>query len=78
MTPCSVRLKSSLPCFTLFTLAITIGGHRPLTGDPPAHLSIGWFVNDETLEQMIYGLFRFINQKRAAKVCAEFKAAEAA
>ena len=37
--------------------------------------SIGCFVNDASLERMIYGLFRFINQKRAGNVCAEFKAA---
>jgi transposase-like protein len=36
--------------------------------------SIGCFVNDKSLERMIYGLFRFINEKRAGKVCKEFKA----
>jgi len=36
--------------------------------------SIGCFVNDASLERMIYGLFDFLNEKRAAKVCAEFKA----
>jgi len=40
--------------------------------------SIGCFVNDRSLDRMVYGLFRFLNQKRAAKVCPEFKAAEAA
>jgi transposase-like protein len=36
--------------------------------------SIGCFVNDPSLERMIYGLFRFLNEKRAAKPCAEFRA----
>jgi putative transposase len=40
--------------------------------------SIGCFVNDDSLERMIYGLFRFLNERRAGKVCLEFKAAEAA
>lgn len=34
--------------------------------------SIGCFVNDKSLDRMIYGLFRFMNEKRAGKVCAEF------
>ena len=34
--------------------------------------AIGCFVNDASLERMIYGLFRFLNERRAAKVCAEF------
>jgi len=34
--------------------------------------AIGCFVNDASLERMIYGLFRFMNEKRAAKPCAEF------
>jgi transposase-like protein len=34
--------------------------------------SIGCFVNDKSLDRMIYGLFRFLNEKRAGKVCAEF------
>ena len=36
--------------------------------------SIGCFVNDASLERMIYGLFRFMNEKRAGQVCKEFKA----
>jgi len=40
--------------------------------------SIGCFVNDASLERIIFGLFRFLNERRATKVCAEFKAAEAA
>ena len=40
--------------------------------------SIGCFVNDRSLERMIYGLFRFLNEKRTGKACAEFKASEAA
>jgi transposase-like protein len=40
--------------------------------------SIGCFVNDKSLDRMVYGLFRFLNEKRAGKVCAEFKAADAA
>ncbi len=41
--------------------------------------SIGCFVNDPSLERMIYGLFRFLNEKRARKACKEFTlAAEAA
>lgn len=35
--------------------------------------SIGCFVNDKSLERMIYGLFRFLNEKRAGKVSVEFK-----
>ncbi len=34
--------------------------------------SIGCFVNDASLQRMIYGLFRFLNERRAAKVCKEF------
>ena len=34
--------------------------------------SIGCFVNDKSLDRMIYGLFRFMNEKRAGKPCAEF------
>ena len=34
--------------------------------------SIGCFVNDKSLDRMIYGLFRFMNEKRAGKVCGEF------
>jgi transposase-like protein len=34
--------------------------------------AIGCFVNDASLERMIYGLFRFMNEKRAGKSCAEF------
>jgi putative transposase len=34
--------------------------------------AIGCFVNDASLERMIYGPFRFLNEKRAGKVCAEF------
>ena len=37
--------------------------------------AIGCFVNDKSLERMIYGLFRFMNEKRAGTVCREFKAA---
>jgi transposase-like protein len=40
--------------------------------------SIGCFVNDPSLERMIYGLFRFLNQRRAGKPCSEFKAAPTA
>ncbi len=41
--------------------------------------SIGCFVNDRSLDRMIYGLFRFLNEKRAGKTCKEFMlAAEAA
>jgi transposase-like protein len=40
--------------------------------------SVGCFVNDASLERMIYGLFNFLNQKRAEKVCREFKRSEAA
>ena len=36
--------------------------------------SIGCFVNDESLERMIYGLFRFLNERRTGKVCKEFSA----
>ena len=36
--------------------------------------SIGCFVNDASLERMIYGLFRFLNEKRAGKPCSDFKA----
>jgi len=36
--------------------------------------SIGCFVNDASLERMIYGLFRFLNERRAGKPCSEFKA----
>ena len=31
--------------------------------------SIGCFVNDASLERMIYGLFRFLNERRAGKPC---------
>jgi len=34
--------------------------------------SIGCFVNDPSLERMIYGLFRFMNDRRAGHACAEF------
>lgn len=34
--------------------------------------SIGCFVNDKSLDRMISGLFRFLNEKRAGKVCREF------
>ena len=34
--------------------------------------AIGCFVNDQSLDRMIYGLFRFLNEKRAGKPCAEF------
>ena len=34
--------------------------------------SIGCFVNDASLQRMIYGLFRFLNERRAGKVCKEF------
>jgi putative transposase len=37
--------------------------------------SIGCFVNDPSLNRMIYGLFRFLNERRAGKPCPEFKAA---
>ena len=37
--------------------------------------AIGCFVNDQSLDRMIYGLFRFLNEKRAGKICPEFKAA---
>jgi transposase-like protein len=37
--------------------------------------SIGCFVNEASLERMIYGLFRFLNERRAGKPCSEFKAA---
>jgi putative transposase len=40
--------------------------------------SIGCFVNDKSLDRMIYGLFRFLNEKRAGKVCAEFAKAKRA
>lgn len=35
--------------------------------------SIGCFVNDASLNRMIYGLFRFLNERRAGKPCSEFK-----
>ena len=35
---------------------------------------VGCFVNDKSLERMVYGLFRFMNEKRAGKVCKEFLA----
>jgi len=35
--------------------------------------SIGCFVNDRSLDRMIYGLFRFLNQRRAVKTCREFR-----
>jgi putative transposase len=37
--------------------------------------SIGCFINDASVERILYGLFRFMNQRRAGKVCKEFKAA---
>jgi transposase-like protein len=37
--------------------------------------SIGCFINDASLQRMIYGLFRFLNERRAGKPCSEFKAA---
>jgi transposase-like protein len=40
--------------------------------------SIGCFVNDASLQRMIYGLFRFLNERRAAKPCSEYKAAKKA
>ena len=40
--------------------------------------SIGCFVNDQSLNRMIYGLFRFLNERRAAMPCKEFRAAQAA
>ena len=40
--------------------------------------SIGCFVNDPSLERMVYGLFRFLNERRSGKPCSEFKAAPAA
>ena len=36
--------------------------------------SIGCFINEASLERIIYGLFRFMNEKRAGKMCKEFKA----
>jgi putative transposase len=35
--------------------------------------SIGCFVNDASLQRMIYGLFRFLNERRQAKPCSEYK-----
>jgi len=35
--------------------------------------SVGCFVNDKSLERMVYGLFRFMNEKRAGKPCPQFK-----
>ena len=40
--------------------------------------SIGCFINDASVERILYGLFRYMNEKRAGKVCKEFKAAAAA
>ena len=40
--------------------------------------SVGCFVNDASLERMIYGLFRFLNERRAGKACKEFHAPSAA
>ena len=40
--------------------------------------SIGCFINDASVERILYGLFRFMNQRRAGKVCREFRAATAA
>jgi transposase-like protein len=37
--------------------------------------SIGCFINDASVERILYGLFRFMNERRAGKVCKEFKAA---
>jgi transposase-like protein len=36
--------------------------------------AIGCFVNDESLERMLFGLFRFLNQRRAQKPLAVFPA----
>lgn len=33
--------------------------------------SIGCFINDASVERIIFGLFRFMNQRRAGKVCIE-------
>lgn len=40
--------------------------------------SIGCFINDASVERILYGLFRFMNEKRAGKVCKEFRAATVA
>lgn len=40
--------------------------------------SIGCFINDASMERIIFGLFRFMNERRAGKVCREFKAAAVA
>lgn len=36
--------------------------------------AIGCFVNDASLERMVFGLFRFLNERRAGKPSAEFHA----
>jgi len=36
--------------------------------------SVGCFINDGRLERIIYGLFQFMNEARAGKMCKEFKA----
>ena len=38
--------------------------------------SIGTFVNDDSIERIIYGLFAYWNQKDAARVCREFRKAK--
>jgi putative transposase len=40
--------------------------------------SIGCFINDASVERILYGLFRFMNERRAGKVCKEFKVAAVA
>jgi transposase-like protein len=40
--------------------------------------AIGCFVNDASLDRMIYGLFRFLNEKRSRRACKEFAAFKAA
>ncbi len=37
--------------------------------------SIGCFINDASVERILYGLFRFMNERRAGVVCKEFKTA---
>jgi len=40
--------------------------------------TIGCFINNASIERIVYGLFRFMNGKRAGQICREFKAASLA
>jgi len=40
--------------------------------------SIGCFMNNASIERLVYGLFSLLNERRAGKVCREFKAATVA